>query len=263
MPSDLAEVVDNTLASGAESPYRSLGPAVPRCNPTEVLAGLAAKAGRAFRHLLVVAALALLTAVAVGASGVVLSGEVGEASGSSVAGRRSLDVVRSFLGRDEEQTTSAPVVGAPAVSARPSSVQALPPLQRLVATGGGALIRSQERPSHAFATPALRPGDQVLATVSFYYCVEGGGLHPSGDGGGFCGAMRDGRVVYSGAAACDFVYLGQRFRVVGDPLERVYTCNDTGSAVHGLHRDIWFQTSDEGWVWQLVVGPRAVLEILP
>ena len=228
-----------------------------------MLAELAAKVGRRFRHLPVIAALALLTAVGVGASGAVLSGEVGDASGSAAAGRSSLDVVRSFLERDEEQPAPAPVVGAPAVSARPAPVQSLPPLQRLVASGVGALIRSQERPSHATATPLLRPGDQVLVTVSFYYCVEGGGPHPSGDGGGFCDAMRDGRVVYPGAAACDFVYLGQRFRIVGDPLERVYTCNDTGSAVHGLHRDIWFYSSDEGWFWQLVVGPRTVLEILP
>jgi hypothetical protein len=99
--------------------------------------------------------------------------------------------------------------------------------------------------------------------VSFYYCVTGGGAHPAGDGGNFCGAMRDGTVVYSGAAACDYAYVGQRFRIEGDPSRRVYTCNDTGSAVHGLHRDIWFNTSDEGWYWQLAVGPRAVIEIVP
>lgn len=113
------------------------------------------------------------------------------------------------------------------------------------------------------SAPDLSPGDRVTATLSFYYCVEGvKGLHP-GDGGGFCGIMRDGSVVYPGAAACDYKYLGQQFRIIGDPLERIYRCADTGSAVHGLHRDIWFYDSDEGWDWQHVLGQSVVIEILP
>ncbi len=114
----------------------------------------------------------------------------------------------------------------------------------------------------AGTTPELAAGDRAEATVSFYYCQRGErGLHP-GDGGKFCGVMRDGDVVYDGAAACDYAYLGQRFRILGDPLDRVYTCADTGSAVHGLHRDIWFMTSDEGWSWQLQVGQVATIEIV-
>lgn len=117
-------------------------------------------------------------------------------------------------------------------------------------------------PGAGGATPALVVGDQVQATVSFYYCERGSqGLHP-GDGGNFCGVMRDGQVVYPGAAACAYIYLGQRFRIVGDPLDRVYTCADTGSAVHGLHRDIWFMNSDEGWSWQRRVGQVATIEIV-
>ncbi len=116
------------------------------------------------------------------------------------------------------------------------------------------------RAAHPTATPALEPGNRVVATVSFYYCNSGSG--PSGDGGAWCGAMRDGTVVYPGAAACDYAYLGQRFRIEGDPTGRVYTCNDTGGKVHGLHRDIWFQTNDEGWRWQRDVGTRVVIEII-
>ena len=110
-------------------------------------------------------------------------------------------------------------------------------------------------------TPMLGPGDIVEATISFYYCVQGA-TSESGDGGAFCGAMRDGTVVYNGAAACDWSYLGQRFVIVGDPLERVYTCADTGSAVHGLHRDIWFHSAEEGWKWQLGVGSIGLLLIV-
>jgi hypothetical protein len=114
-------------------------------------------------------------------------------------------------------------------------------------------------------TPALVPGQQIRATVTYYYCRKGA-IHSApalGDGGNFCGIMRDGTIVYPGAAACDDVYLGQRFRILGDPTGRVYKCADTGSAVHGLHRDIWFMVSDEGWVWLQSIGDVATIEILP
>lgn len=110
--------------------------------------------------------------------------------------------------------------------------------------------------------PPLQEGDRAEATLSFYYCEQGEEALPRGDGGGFCGHMRNGTIVHDGAAACDVAYLGQRFRIVGDPLEREYVCADTGSAVHGLHRDIWFHSSDEGWDWQQQVGQRAVIEII-
>ena len=115
----------------------------------------------------------------------------------------------------------------------------------------------------ADVTPELSPGERIEATVSFYYCEQSEGDERPGDGGGFCGAMRDGTIVYPGAAACSYDYLGQLFRIEGDPTERVYRCNDTGNAVLGLHRDIWFQSSDEGWLWAYRVGQRAVIEILP
>ena len=129
----------------------------------------------------------------------------------------------------------------------------------LVGTTAEDVVRSAR--TATAGTPALRSGDRVRATVSFYYCRVGGPAH--GDGGGFCGAMRDGTVVYNGAAACDYVYLGQRFRIDGDPSGRIYRCADTGSAVHGLHRDIWFATNEEGWAWQKSVGQSATIEILP
>jgi len=109
--------------------------------------------------------------------------------------------------------------------------------------------------------PELAAGDLIEATISFYYCEQGDAAH-GGDGGGFCGPMRDGTVVYEGAAACDYVYLGQRFRILGDPADRIYTCHDTGSAVHGLHRDIFFYNAESGWPWLLSVGTDVVLEIV-
>jgi hypothetical protein len=112
-------------------------------------------------------------------------------------------------------------------------------------------------------TPELLPGDRVRTTVSFYYCEhDPESVNPSGDGGGFCGVMRDGSTVYPGAAACSYAYLGQRFRILGDPTGRIYRCADTGSAVDGQHRDIWFQTSDEGWNWLWVTGATATIEVV-
>lgn len=111
--------------------------------------------------------------------------------------------------------------------------------------------------------PLLRAGDRIGATVSFYYCEQGVNPRVTGDGGGFCGHMRDGSIVRPGAAACDVTYLGQRFRIEGDPEQREYVCNDTGNMVHGLHRDIWFNVADDGADWLLKVGRSAVIEVLP
>jgi len=107
----------------------------------------------------------------------------------------------------------------------------------------------------------LTVGTRILAEVTFYYCEYTAGT-PGGDGGDFCEWMRDGTIVYPGAAACHYNYLGQRFTVEGDPLERVYTCNDTGNMILGQHRDIWFMTSAEGWAWQQVVGQYVVIQIV-
>lgn len=132
-------------------------------------------------------------------------------------------------------------------------------------SAGGLAAASPGRESlasvvHATSTPDLAPGDRVVATVRFYYCAAGSGH--AGDGGAWCGVMRDGKAVYPGAAACDYTYLGQQFRIEGDPTGRVYTCNDTGSAVRGLHRDIWFRTNTEGWSWQREVGRSVVIQIV-
>ena len=234
-----------------------------------MLAHAARQIGR-LRHNLVFAGVAALIALAVGLTGATPSTDAGAASRPSsdaprAPSRSSLEIVRGLIAR---------VIEEPAAAAPPPSIaQAGPEATRLPTESATQLRRAdasisrsaaltRERITHATATPTLRPGDRVLATVSFYYCVEGAGPHPSGDGGNFCGAMRDGLVVYPGAAACDYEYIGQRFRIQGDPSQRVYECNDTGSAVHGLHRDIWFHTSDDGWRWQLAVGPQAVLEIV-
>lgn len=157
--------------------------------------------------------------------------------------------------RDVEENLEPPVVTGPTEQELSAAIAAA-----TAAPIAATVASAAETPN---PTPVLHVGDQITATISFYYCRPGDeGLHP-GDGGGFCGHMRNGDIVYSGAAACAYAYLGQRFRIQGDPLGRVYTCADTGNAVLGLHRDIWFYDSDDGWDWQLKLGQAAVIEIVP
>lgn len=105
--------------------------------------------------------------------------------------------------------------------------------------------------------------DQRTATISYYYCEQGTNSAAIGDGGGFCGAMASGQIVYEGAAACAAGYMGQRFTILGDPTGRTYTCADTGSAVAGEHRDIFFHNSDDAWAWWVQMGTNvATIEIV-
>ena len=75
--------------------------------------------------------------------------------------------------------------------------------------------------------------------------------------------MANGEIVHEGAAACSRDNFRQRFRIIGDPNGLIYTCTDTGNAVHGEQRDIWFDNSDDGLNWIREVGTTALVEILP
>ncbi len=192
-----------------------------------------------------------------------------------ISAERTAEAVASFVpgGADEQRGSSSTGHARLTSLSRvtipdPALAGALAATRVTSASASSVAVESPAAPAvaaevAASAGAALVPGDRVTATVSFYYCQLGvKGRHP-GDGGNFCGVMRDGSVVYEGAAACAYEYLGQQFRIQGDPTGRVYRCADTGSAVHGLHRDIWFMSSDEGWEWQLEVGQVATIEILP
>ena len=99
--------------------------------------------------------------------------------------------------------------------------------------------------------------------MTYYFCERGTDPAGWGDGGGFCGHFANGEPVHAGGAACASGFMGQQFRIVGDPTGRTYTCKDTGGAVVGQHRDVWFANSDEGYQWWLAVGSSATIEILP
>jgi hypothetical protein len=64
--------------------------------------------------------------------------------------------------------------------------------------------------------------------------------------------MRNGEVVYEGAAACGYQRLGSQFLLLGD----VSTCADTGSAVWGDHVDWFFHDHWEGWRFLREFGDR-------
>ena len=56
---------------------------------------------------------------------------------------------------------------------------------------------------------------------------------------------------------------GQRFTIQGNPTGRTYTCADTGNAVAGEHRDIFFQNNYGTWAWWVQQGSNiATIEIV-
>lgn len=112
------------------------------------------------------------------------------------------------------------------------------------------------------ATTSPRTASYGLASITFYYCAPGTRKGAVGDGGGFCGHMANGERVHAGAASCAAAYMGQRFLIAGDPLDRVYTCKDTGGAVTTGHRDIWFADADEGGDWWRAVGLTAEIRVI-
>jgi len=125
--------------------------------------------------------------------------------------------------------------------------------------------RSLTAPDPTPPAPAavVKPARALQVPVTYYYCTQqaGGG---AGDGGGFCGAMRNGQIVHAGAASCSGANFGQRFRILGDPTQLIYTCKDTGGGVGAEHRDIWFANSDEAYTWWRTVAPAgyATIEVV-
>lgn len=125
------------------------------------------------------------------------------------------------------------------------------------------MIRSGGAAAPATPPPATTPAvDQRTASITYYYCTQGSIPASIGDGGGWCGGMASGQTVYEGAAACASQYMGDKFKILGDPTGRTYTCADTGGGVHGEHRDIFFHNSDDGYNWWLQIGATATIEVI-
>ena len=75
--------------------------------------------------------------------------------------------------------------------------------------------------------------------------------------------MACGLAVHRGAAACGYAWpLGTRFRIVGDPLDMVYTCHDRGLGPY-LWVDVWFYDVTEGRAWRNHLPPTVTVELLP
>lgn len=142
-------------------------------------------------------------------------------------------------------------------SATPALVPTAAPAPAAVVTPSPA-----STPPVATATGGYNTVSYGSATITFYYCSSGTRNGAVGDGGGFCGYMANGQRVHEGAASCAAAYMGQRFLIAGDPLNRVYTCEDTGGAVTTTHRDIWFADSDTGGDWWRAVGLTAEILVI-
>ena len=231
------------------------------------------------RHGLVASGLCMAIALGTGLSGYVFSDRPpavhAEVALPDLGGANSSQQVLNRVLRP----WTAPEAAVPAVTqAAPEGDAApVPPVSQLIERaiaaqaasltflddGGDGVVRAHRDVPPGPGVVDLVPGDRTRVTLSFYYCEESTAGYPAGDGGGFCGRGRDGSAVRSGMAACDVAYLGQRFSITGDPTGRTYVCADTGSAVHGLHRDIWFLDNRAGWGWQSQVGRTATIEVVP
>lgn len=81
------------------------------------------------------------------------------------------------------------------------------------------------RPPEPKIIPWKRYGESREVYVTAYYCSRVPGW-PLGDGGGYCGAMRNGEIVHWGAAACGGYWaMGTVLEIEG---YGVVTCKDTG-----------------------------------
>ena len=107
--------------------------------------------------------------------------------------------------------------------------------------------------------PAQRAtGPSVLGFVTGYYCQQVAGW-PPGDGGGYCGTMANGEIVYPGAAACGAAWaLGTVLDIEG--YGRV-VCADRG--LLGYHQvDIFFETNEGVYASGVQSTYRAISEVL-
>ena len=89
-------------------------------------------------------------------------------------------------------------------------------------------------PDPAPATEAVVSG----VTLTVYSCLnDGTGSYcPEGQ------AMYSGQQVHRGAIACSWNWpIGQRLRIIGDPLDMIYTCLDRGGGLGSVGWiDVWF-----------------------
>ena len=99
----------------------------------------------------------------------------------------------------------------------------------------------------------LLPGQVVRdVRITFYACI----------GDGFCGTMAGGKEPYEGAAACSYdLPLGTRLRIVNDPTERIYTCEDRGYLTP-TWIDVFFWDAADGWPWQRQVGSASDIVVV-
>lgn len=110
----------------------------------------------------------------------------------------------------------------------------------------------QGSPAYGFQAAWPPAGSSLTSTVTFYTC----------SGGGFCGPMAAGPVVFAGAAACSYdLPFGTRFYIADDPGQRVFTCLDRG-LLTPTWVDLWFQTPDEGWAFQSIVGTHSSIVLV-
>ena len=138
-------------------------------------------------------------------------------------------------------------------------VAAAPELAPEPAAPPPAAPAPEPEPARAEPAPPQAPRDVITVlrrihnvNLTFYDCKNQG----------FCGKMANGRKVYEGAAACSYnLDFGTKFRIVGDPTDRIYVCEDRG-LLDDTWVDIFWHDPADGWKWQAAVGRRGTIEIV-
>ena len=103
----------------------------------------------------------------------------------------------------------------------------------------------EEQPQPNPQPPKVEPNTTEV-WFAFYYCRKTVEV-PGDDGGGYCGNTKSGTPVRPGVAACPPEWLGRAFTIVGDNLDQIYTCEDTGGAVTGNKVDVWVAENGDGY----------------
>jgi hypothetical protein len=211
----------------------------------------------------------VLTALAIGAAGVILAASVPAMTAvastlrAGTAGDAPSHVALADLRgspHSERALADAGDPGTPAFLYR--SQQQIELEQSLVALAAyrdwlAATTPASSTPARAVAAPAaapfslnaasgFAPGTKLRARITIYGCY--------GPGGGFCHHMSAGGTPFPGAVACsDNLPFGTKLRITGDPTGRTYECLDRGRLTP-TWIDVYFDDTTEGMAWQSSLG---------
>jgi len=209
----------------------------------------------------------ILTALAIGAAGVIVAASVPavtavastlRADGASGAPATAAHAVlrgsphsQRALADVGEPGTAAPVYKSLQQIELERSLVALAslrdwPTAAPKASAPAAAAAAPGTPFSLNAASGFAPGTKLRARITIYGCY--------GPGGGFCRHMSAGGTPFPGAVACiDNLPFGTKLTIAGDPTGRTYECLDRGRLTP-TWIDVYFDDTTQGMAWQSNLG---------